>query len=463
MSVLSKYVSVTILCVWLLKGAPQPGAAPAAAAAAWEDYVASIGVQAYVYGFPLFEMYRTRQKYLAESKPTANLNELRHSRNLLTASFDAVVAPNTDTLYSSAWLDLANGPMILHVPEIKDRYYSVQLLDFYTNHFATIGRRSEYPHFGSFAIAGPGWKGGLPAGITRIDSPTNSVWLIVRILLRDEADKVAVHAIQDQFSLTPLRKASATSPDAGSMSSYPAPGEAGDLSFFETLNQALRENPPPASEAGLFSLFAKIGIDTRRKLEAGALEPATARGLRRAVTTANGIIAAAMPLYATRMGGGWFTPRAHIGSFGEDYLFRAVVAKNGLGANVRKEAAYAQAIADDGGEPFLGGRKYVVRFEPHQLPPVNAFWSVTLYRSPSRALNDNPIGRYSVGDRSKDVKRGADGSLEIYVQKEPPEESRMSNWLPAPDGPWTLTLRMYEPGPSILDGIYRIPPVKRVP
>jgi hypothetical protein len=452
------------VAAFALRAAPDLERMVTAGEAAWEEYVASLSTQAYIYGFPLFEMYRTRYEFLQRDEPGGvRENQLLHTRDLLDASFKGVVAANTDTLYSSAWLDLAREPVILDVPDIPDRYYSVQLLDFYTNHFASISRTRERMRSGRFAIAGPGWSGQLPRGVTRIDAPTPAVWLIARILLANAEDKRRVHAIQDRFRLCALStcRARGTEPvpsDAGAMI---RPGEPDDLTFFETLNRALAENPPPPSESGLIGLFAKIGIGS--KFEAAKVDSATKRGLKRGIATARTIISSSMNRNVKPVGHGWFTPKPTIARFGDDYLFRAAVAKFGIGANERQDAVYAQGLFDNQGE-LLGTQpgRYVLRFEKDQIPPANAFWSVTLYEAKSRTLIENALGRYSLGSQQEALRRGADGSIELYLQRDPPAPEKLSNWLPTPPTAWVATLRMYEPGRAVLDGTYRIPAIRRV-
>jgi hypothetical protein len=427
-----------------------------------EELAYAVGLQAYVYGFPVVEMYRVRYRHVSDpnNPERTPLNRLRHARRLRDHTATAVVSPNNDTLYSSAWLDLAREPVVLSLPDAGGRYFSFQLIDAYTNNFAHLGKRSSGTDQGDFAVVGPGWKGTLPEGLRRIDAPTNVVWLLGRTLADGEDDLPAVHALQDRYALVPLSAWGKKEPPPPAGEVLPPADPSDPLGFFAVLNVALRENPPPAREAALVGLLARIGVGTDQVFAAGRLDPATARGLRRAVETGRRLVAA--DLDAAAPVNGWRYPPREVGRFGHDYLGRATVAAGLLAALSAEEAVYPTAFTDGEGRPLHGSHRYIFRLEKGQAPPVDAFWSLTLYRLPERLFAANPLKRYAVGDRTRGLKYGADGSLEIAIQHDPPGKDREANWLPAPEGPFCLTLRGFLPRKEMRDGTWRAPPVMRV-
>ncbi len=448
---------VVVACLFPLAAVSGAGDAPKAPSTERlrEELAYTIGVQAYIYGYPVVEMYRTRYIHVdsPKNKERTPLNTFRHARRLLDASFTAVVSPNNDTLYSSAWLDLSTGPVLLSVPDTRGRYYCFQLLDFCTNSFAHIGKRTTGTKAARFAIVGPNWKGKLPAGARRIDAPTNAVWLLGRTLVDGKDDLPAIHALQDRYQLKSLGAAALK---------FALPYDATDpLRFFEFLNAGLRENPPPAREAALMSLFARIGVGSEKVFRVDGLDRATAAGLRRAIETGRQIIAAGLDGKGTVVNG-WHYPPAEIGNFGDNYLLRATVAMKLLAALPPEEAVYPTAHVDDKGRPLNGKYRYVLRLEKGQLPPVEAFWSLTMYRLPERLFAANGKDRYALGDRTKGLQYRADGSLEILIQHDSPGMDCEANWLPAPAGDFCLTLRAFLPREEMRAGRWRMPPVKRV-
>lgn len=427
-----------------------------------EAYAYAIGVEAYVYGYPLVEMYRVRYKRLFEPNDgiPSRLNEFHHVRNLLDYKNTAVVAPNNDTLYSTAWLDLAKEPIVLEVPASPKRFYVMQFMDFYTSDFAILGTRTTGSNAGSYVVVGPNWKGELPKDLKRIDSPTNSVWLLGRTLVDGPEDLAAAHAQQDRYRLLPLsdwRNKTVPKPQAlPNMRPYKLDEP---LQFFEFVNLALHENPPPAREAALMSVFGEIGVGPDKTFAISSLDPASARGLTRAVQDGEKIVAANRRRGAAL--NGWRPPSANSGTFGDDYLLRAVTAKYALAA-LTPDDDYSFVLGLGDNNAMDGSHDYVLRFEKGQLPPVNAFWSVTMYLAPSGFLVDNPIHRYSIGDRTRGLKYGADGSLTIYVQHDSPGPDKESNWLPAPSGAFALGLRCYSPSKAITSGTWKPPAIAKV-
>jgi len=434
-----------------------------------EGNLTEITKQAYIYVLPLDIMYRTRWQAIfnSENPYHGNLNEFRHGRRLADPSSRAVTAPNNDTLYSSAWLDLAPEPVVLHVPDTAGRYYHVQFMDFYTNNFADVGRRATGTREGDYLVTGPGYAGETPAGLPVIKSPTNAVWLICRILIDGPEELSKVHALQDQLRLTPLSTWKGRAP--GSAPAKPPrtwirPDPEDPQNFLAVANLAMTENPPPKSEEPLMQEFKRIGVgpgqtfDLKRFSEAERGE--ILLGIEQAKQELRGG-AGQRP----RGGSPWNVPGPDLGRYGTNYLLRAMVAVAGLGALTREEAMYIGTTIDADGNRLDGRYHYVLRFPKGGLPPVDAFWSLTMYKTEPDLrsfLVENSIGRYSVGDRTRGLKYGEDGSLSIYIQHDSPGPDKESNWLPAPSTVFRLSLRAYQPRQELLEGRYVVPPVRRV-
>jgi hypothetical protein len=393
----------------------------------------------------------------------APVNQFGHLRYLATPDETVVVTPNSATLYSSAWLDLSKEPIVLHVPDTGGRYYVMQMLDAYTNSFAYVGRRTTGTGEGDFLIVGPGWNGSLPAHTKEIQSPTNTVWIIGRILVNGPSDISNVTALQDQLTLTPLSQLGMAAGAGETQLSpdllKPSADTQEKLKFFEELRVALKNNPPPEGEAALMAVFDRIGLGMNRTPYGSDMDPAMAEGLALAIPAGQQIVNDTWPDYGGNKNNGWAF-MTDIGTYGYDYLTRAAVAEGGLGANIPSEAVYPKAQTDSDGKPLSGAGKYVIHFPAGKTPPVDAFWSLSMYNASSFMLVANPIDRYTIGDRTQGLKYNADGSLDIYIQHEAPLER--SNWLPAPEGDFYLILRMYQPKPQVLNGTYQIPPVKKV-
>ena len=376
-----------------------------------------------------------------------------------------VVLPNVDTVYTVARLQLEDGPLVLRVPDLRGRYYTMQFLDAYTNSFAYVGRRTTGTRPGRFAIVPPKWRGRLPRGVRLIRSPTPVVWMLGRTLVDGPADLPAVNAIQRGYTLTPLaRLGGAPNPAIFLPSSalQPAPLPEG-LAFFDAMGAAMRENPPPRRDRALIRSFRRVGIGRGLKTSARRLSAATRAGLAAAVSAGPRLVAAygrRQARTSARRNNGWELAERGIGNFGRKFLLRADISERALGANVRAEAVYPLTDTDRRGRPLSGANRYVLRFKRGQLPPVNAFWSLTLY-GPDRFLVENSIGRYAIGNRSPGLRRNADGSLDVLLQRTAPA-GRESNWLPAPPGRFSLALRLYEPKRSVLNESWPLPTITRV-
>ena len=428
---------------------------------------------AYIFGYPLITMEMTRRVMtnVASLEGTRGpMGQFVKARQYPDASFRDVTAPNADTLYTVAWVDLAKEPWVLSIPDMKDRYFLFPLLDAWTDVFEVPGKRTTGTGAQTYAISGPGWKGALPAGVKEYKSPTNLVWVLGRIYCTGTPeDYTAVHALQDQCKLVPL-------------SSYgkdyaPPPGKVDpsvDMktavrdqvngmdakNYFTLLCDLMKANPPAAADARELAKFEKIGIVPGKDFDAGKFDPDFAKRVPQ--VSFDRILAQLKLNKAVESYNGWlYTTKT--GLYGTDYLMRALVAAIGLGANRPVDAVYPTSREDADGEAYNGAHKYVMRFPKGQLPPTRGFWSLTMYDSQFFFVA-NPINRYSISAR-QDLKTNPDGSVDLYIQKDSPGPDKKSNWLPAPDGKFQLMLRLYWPSehkPSILNGSWKIPPVKKV-
>ena len=450
------------------------GATAADPQRAWVDVIA---IQAVVYLYPLWEMARMRaataprrdaQGRFVDADPATTkrwVNTFIHARRLLGAGGSRVVTPNSDTLYTNAWLDLSRGPVAIRVPDTADRYYVLGFLDAWTNPFAHVGRRLTGTGEGTFVVTGPRWRGELPAGTTRVASPTDTVWIIGRIMVEGPEDVPAVNALQDGFAMAPLDawlRGETGSPEAIDAGLDPkAPRDA--ARFVEVVGRMLRGNPPPEDERALLADFARLGLDGGLVADAPRLPEAVALpAIGRALATVDAMLDAPESGEGAAARGGWSAPVVLGESFGRDWRRRALVARRYIGALASAEAFYPMAHADAQGRPLHGAHRYVLRFPPGGEPPVDSFWSLTMYDSRDCMLVPNPIERYRIGDRSRGLRRDPDGGLTLRLQHASPGAPDEPNWLPAPDGPFYLCLRAYQPRAELLDGRWRPPDIVRV-
>lgn len=449
--------------------------AKADAAAAREKEGLEAGIEAVAYGFPLVIMDATRKKLTNVPQATehaAPANQFAHMTKFPDAAFKDVVRANVDTLYSTAWLDLAKEPVVLSVPDTKDRFYLMPMVDAWTNIFASPGKRTTGTKAGNYAITGPGWTGKLPAGVKELKATTNMVWIIGRTQTNGPKDYAAVQAIQKQYKLTPLSAwGKPFKPEPGTvdpaidmkLAPIDAVAKMGTAAYFDAMAALMKLNPPPAEDAPVVDKLAKIGIVAGQKFDASKLDPDFAKGLAKALPAALEKLTAAAKSSGAPVEG-WRIPSMKLAAFGTDYGTRAVIALVGLGANLAADAVYPSAYTDAEGKPLNGADKYVLHFPKGQEPPVNAFWSVTMY-DPNSFFVDNPMNRYAVSSWMP-FKREADGSLKLHIQKDSPGKDKESNWLPAPAGEFNVTLRMYWPkdkAPSIIDGTWKPPGIKKAP
>lgn len=422
-----------------------------------------LALDAYIYGYPLMLTEATKKTMLANG---ARINQFLHERSFPDPGYTTIVRPNVDTLYSMAWLDLAPEPVVLWLPETYGRYYLMELLDPWTNVFASLGARTTGTGQGAYAITGPGWNGRLPEGMARIDSPGDTVWIIGRTQTNGPADYPPVHAIQNGYILVPLSRwgkfftARDSGQDSKSMNENPADWVAAldGATFFQLMMTAMGQNPPWIKDPRMKEKLAVLGLEPG-SFAFSSLSPTVKAALELAGGFGPRLIAAeAAGLYGATGKGGWRVLRRNTGFYGADYLLRAIVALAGIGANLPQDSVYAPAFADSAGKPLDGQNSYRIHFGKDRLPPVLAFWSITLYNQEGY-LAENPLHRYAVSPHLGSLAYNDDGSLDIFVGPAAPGVNLLPNWLPAPSGNFNLVLRLYWPGRPVLDGRWQQPPI----
>ncbi len=488
---------ISAVCIILLTAAfGLNGAARAAIKVVKEAEALKNGVEGYLYGYPLVLMDVTKQMGTQPHAPGPHgvINQFANIWTFPDPSFNIIVSPNADTLYSTAFLDLAKEPMVLHVPDTQGRFYLMQIMDAWTNVFASPGKRTTGTNAGDFAIVGPGWKGALPPGVKKIQASTNLVWIIGRTQCNGKDDYAAVNAIQRQYTLTPLSAYGKPYTPPGFGPADPAVDvktapvtqvakmDAG--TFFGRLAMLMKDNPPAPAGAPMVKKLAGLGIVPGKSFDPAVVDPAVMQGLEKAVWTVKAFFDAAakgtqgaieesafdreafkllnstIQRVLTTIENGWMIPPMQLGRYGTNYALRAYVGLIGFGANLPEDAIYPNARVDGHGKPLNGARRYVLHFAKGRTPPVNAFWSVTMYNS-KQAFVPNPIERYAIGDRDK-LKFNPDGSLDLYIQNQSPGKDKESNWLPAPQDDFNLVLRMYWPKEAVLKGAWKPPGVQPV-
>ena len=363
---------------------------------------------------------------------------------------------------SSAWLDLTAGPVKLTAPDTDDRYYMLPCLDMWTDVFANPGKRTTGTDAGEWIVVGPGYGGELPAGLPVITAPTPHVWIIGRTQTNGVADYPAVHAVQDGYVVTPLGDAPEVRVDPDhDVTTEPLATVNGmaALDFFAYAAELLTVNPPHLTDFSQLARIAKLGIRPGRPFDASYFTGDERRQIEAGRTDAMADMTASLPTIG-RSVNGWTVMTEQIGVYGNAYFKRAVVTLIGLGANPPEDAVYPLLNADADGDAVTGDRDYVIHFSADALPPVSAFWSVTMYDAEGYQVA-NELDRFALGDRDA-LTYGSDGSLTLYVQHANPGPERESNWLPAPLGPLGVTMRLYAPRAEVLDGRWVPPVVTRV-
>ncbi len=432
-----------------------------------------LATDAYIYGYPLVTMEMTRRVLTNVAEPAgtkAPMGQIIKMRQYPDASFRDVTAPNADTLYTTSFFEVDKEPWVLSVPDMKGRYFLLPMLDGWTNVFQVPGTRTTGTGAQTYAITGPNWKGTLPAGVKEYKSPTNIVWLLGRIYCDGTpGDYAAVHKLQDEFKLVPLSAyGKPYTPPAGKVDpsvdmKTPVRDQVNRMdavAYFTLLCELMKTNPPSEADAAQLAKFARIGIVPGQSFDASKLK---ADFKRRVPDVGFDRIMLQFKINrAIKKENGWaYTTKT--GIYGTDYLMRGLVTAIGLGANRPQDALYPVSKTDTDDRKYNGANKYVMHFPKGKLPPVEAFWSVTMY-DPAMFFVNNPLNRYSISPR-QDLKSNADGSTDLYVQHESPGKDKESNWLPAPSGDFVLMLRMYWPNetdPTILNGSWTIPAAKKV-
>jgi len=430
----------------------------------------TIGVAAYLYLYSPVTMDVTRKQLTNVARAEGfhgPMNTFVNVAEFLAADMRVVVRPNFDTLYSSAWLDLTSEPMIVSAPDTQGRYYLLPMLDMWTDVFASPGWRTTGTKAGDYAVVPPGWSGALPSGVVRIDAPTPYVWTIGRTKTDGPADYEAVHRVQAGYKVTPLSGwGKAAVPVVGtedpSIDMKTPPKITVDMMpagrFFAYAAEIMKRHPPHITDEPILALMQRIGIERGKSFDIDKVDPAIKAGLERAPKDAQKLMAWKVPSLA-RVVNGWSMNTDTMGVYGNYYLKRAIVTQLGLGANLPEDAIYPLNLADESGKPLDGTSAYVLHFDRGATPPVNAFWSITLYDSDGFQV-PNSLNRFAVSSWMP-FTYDADGSLDIYIQNANPGADKEANWLPAPKGPFNLTMRLYAPKIEALTGRWNPPPVTR--
>ena len=474
-----RYPLCAVLALGVLANQPQTAMAQAAPISEQEAY--AIGVDAYLYFYPLVTMDLTRRqmtnvqagKELGFGPP----NTFNNVPAYPSASDRVVVRPNFDTLYSIAWLDLAKEPVIVSVPDANGRYYLLPMLDMWTDVFASPGWRTTGTQAQHLLVAPAGWRPDLrdrfieefrlPKDTQRINAPTSHVWVIGRTKTDGPQDYDAVHEIQAGLKVTPLsewgrtpRPVEVKTDPSVDMKTPPKaqvdamPGE----KYFAYAADLLKINRPHLTDEAIIARMKRIGIEPGKSFDIGKVSPAVRTALEAAPSSAQKLMEWKMPTLA-RVANHWSMNTDAMGVYGNYYLKRAIVSQLGLGANQPEDAIYPLNLGDQAGRPLDGANKYVLHFDKSALPPVDAFWSVTLY-DPEGYQVANQLDRFAVSSWMP-FKYDPDGSLSLYFQNENPGKDKEANWLPAPKGPFNLTMRLYAPKSAALTGKWNPPPVTK--
>jgi hypothetical protein len=456
-------------------------AQPASSQSITADEANAIAAQAYLYFYPLVTMDITR-KQLINQEPGKGIggpaNTFVNIPAFPTADMRAVVRPNFDTLYSSGQLDLTKEPMIVSAPDTNGRYYMLPMLDMWSNVFAAPGSRTTGTKAAHFLIVPAGWRPDLrdkvvddfklPKDIQRIDAPTPYVWVIGRTKTDGPSDYAAVHKIQAGYKITPLSEWGKTpkapevkidpSVDMKTPPKVQVDTMVGDK-YFAYAAELMKLHPPHITDQPIVAQMKRLGIEPGKSFDVAKADPIVKKAIESAPEAAQKLMEWKVPTLA-RVVNGWSMNTDTMGVYGNYYLKRAIVAQVGLGANLPEDAIYPLNLADDTGRPLDGASKYTVTFEKGMAPPVNAFWSITLY-DPQGFQVANSLNRFAVSSWMP-FKTDPGGSLTLYFQNENPGKDKEANWLPAPKGPFNLTMRLYGPKSEALTGRWNPPPVTRV-
>ena len=429
-----------------------------------------LGAEAYLYGYPLVMMETTR---IQSAKYIGPENQLRMVRQFPNAQFKEVVRPNVDTLYTTAFISMKEGPWAFEMPANNKRYELMPFMDAWTNVFASPGTRTSGNQGGTYLLAGPEWNGQAPKGMTLLKSPTDMVWLIGRTQTNGTADFATVHELQNRLRLSkwpqpPDSLSASTDSKRDAQPSWQVSTEPSltpvaqmkalnTTEFFNRLMKLMVSNPPSPEDAPLLARLAQLEIKPGQAVH---LSGSNALSFSLGRWIANQRVMKALNTKA--QDGSWSYPPLNLGRYGTDYNTRAAVAMVGLGANLPEDAVYPNTALDHQGQALNGKHRYRLHFAANALPPVKAFWSITAYGA-DEFLIDNPLQRFAIGDRDPLV-FNADGSLDLWVQATPPSQKEAAaNWLPVQMGaPFLLNARLYWPEDKALNGQWKMPVVERL-
>ena len=436
-----------------------------------EEDARAIAVDAYLYLYPLILMDLTRKQSTNVDQKDLGKGPMNRFVNVPAyppADFKGVVRSNFDTLYSIAWLDLSREPLVVSVPDTDRRYYLLPMLDMWTDVFASPGWRTTGTEAGNFLITPPGWSGKVLEGFARIAAPTPYVWIIGRTKTDGPADYDAVHKIQAGYKITPLSRWG-KEPEPVMVKTDPAvdmktpPKEQVDTmpagAYFAYAAELLKVTPPHLTDQPIIAQMKRIGMEPGKSFDISRLSPAVKKALESAPEDAQQLMKWKLPTIAS-VSNYWSMSTDTMGVYGNYYLKRAMVAQIGLGANLPEDAIYPLNLADEAGKPLDGANQYTIHFEKDATPPVRAFWSLTLYDADGFQVA-NALNRFAVSSWMP-FQYNPDGSLDLYFQSDSPGKDKEANWLPAPKGPFNLTMRLYSPKPDALTGKWNPPPIRKV-
>lgn len=470
-------VALALICCCLALAGCDPASKVAEDAKELEAF--ETGKEVYIYAYPLMSMEMTRRISTNVAAPVgtfAPMGQFARLREYPDATYTAVISPNADTLYTLGWFDVSKEPWVISIPDMKGRYALFPMLDGWTNVFQVPGKRTTGTGPQKYAITGPGWSGTLPAGVTEYKSPTGIVWVLGRTYCTGTPeDYKAVHILQDQTTAVPLSSyGKPYTPTLGTVdpSVDTKTGARDQLnamdapSYFKLFTELLKTNPPTEADAPMVAKLAKIGIVPGQDFDVSKLDASVARGLARVPKSAQDKIVAwlkeSIPAGDSKFVNGWvLTTKA--GVYGINYIQRAMLTWYGLGANRPEDAIYPTSEGPNLIEKYNGANKYVLHFGKGGTPPVDGFWSLTMYNAQNLFVA-NSLNRYNLSQRNK-FKNNTDGSIDLYIQADSPGKDKESNWLPSAKDQFVLIFRLYWPkknDPTILNGSWKLPQVKKV-
>lgn len=444
-----------------------------------EDWAFNIGVQAYIWGYPLVECWKDRLKKLqpiskdntidSQNNSEYLINNFKHIRTFVTPESKEFVNAARDFLYSTAVLDLSDEPVILLTPKFEQRWYVLQVLDPYMETLENLGTRTYGKELPTVMLAGPEWSGEVPEGMKLIRCEHNFIYIVARLMASPNENLDDVHQLQNELKIVPFsawKKTVTTDllivpvishscePLISGVSTCPD-----SIKFFEELGAVLKYTPPRADEAMLLDLLSEVNISIEKGFEYQHLSEGVKSGLEKAIPFAQTILDRKLFEVGKNINGWGLL--LDIGNYDKKYIARALVAKHGIWANTPQESIYFMARTDSNGELLQGANGYEITFPKGMEPPVNAFWSISYYDK-NGSLIDTPMGNASVNSAYSDIFYNEDGSLTLYIGQKDPGFARQSNWIYSHDGIFHLNLRCYNPKQQLLDLDYQVPAIVRI-